>query len=270
MPEALEAEIYRRAATRCVGRTIDSVEVDERQMMAAELMAELPGRRIVGTARRGKVVRLDLDGGDDRALGLHFGMTGRLVVDGQSAIDRLEYASGRDDAAWDRLRLGFTDGTTLRVNDPRRWAVFTLDPSFDRLGPDVFELDADLLAERLARRRAAIKAILLDQSVVAGYGNLCIDEVLYQACVSPFTPADRLGADGIAAITEATAVHLPAMLERGGSHTGTLDPEVRAQLPPCPRDGTPLRRDTVGGRTTVWCPVHQLDRAARLTSRDQP
>lgn len=270
MPEGLEAEIYRRAADRCVGRTIDTVAVDDRQPMADELRTVLPGHRIVGTGRRGKLVWLDLvraaehadvhaerDDGAGRTLGLHFGMTGRLVIDGESAIERLEYSSGRDSPEWDRLRLGFGDGSALRVNDPRRWAVFTLDPTIDHLGPDVFDLDADVLRSRLGRRRAAIKAVLLDQAVVAGYGNMCVDEVLFQAGVNPHTPADRLGDAGIEAIALATTVHLPAMLVRGGSHTGTIDPEVRAGLPPCPREGAQLRRDTVGGRTTVWCPVHQ-------------
>ncbi len=263
MPEGLEAEIYRRAADRCVGRTIATVRVDDRQAMADELRAVLPGRTIVGTGRRGKLVLVALaDGPDDprddpRMLGLHFGMTGRLIVDGEAAIDRLEYASGRDDPAWDRFVVEFTDGTTMRVNDPRRWAVFSLDPSLDHLGPDVLELDADVLRPRLSGRRAAIKTVLLDQSVVAGYGNMCVDEVLFHAGTCPLTPTDQLTDDAVDAIAAATAEHLPAMLARGGSHAGVIDPEVRAELPPCPRDGAPLRRDTVGGRTTVWCPVHQ-------------
>ena len=255
MPEGLEAELYRRAASEVVGRTVASVDVDETQQMAAELRRELPGRTVVGAHRRGKHVVLDLDDGHD--LGLHFGMTGRLVVDGDPAIERLEYASHRDDPAWDRLVVTFTDGSILRVNDPRRWAVFTLDPDLRRLGPDFLDLTVDVLAERLARRRAAVKAVLLDQSVVAGFGNMCVDEVLWQAGVSPLAPAGELSHCQLAAIVEAANEHLPEMLVRGGSHTGVLDPEVRANLPPCPRDGGSLRRDTVGGRTTVWCPVHQ-------------
>ena len=256
MPEGLEAEIYRRAADRVVGREIASVVVDERQPAADDLLHELPGRVVDGTRRRGKHVLLDLD--DGRVLGLHFGMTGRLVVDGDSAIERLEYASGRDDPAWDRLRIEFADGSVLRVNDPRRWATFVLDPDLSHLGPDFMSLTPGLLTDRLVRRSAALKTILLDQSVVAGFGNMCVDEVLWQAGVSPLTPANRLTTDRAGAIVAACDEHLPAMLARGGSHTGTISPEVRAAVPPCPRDGGPLRREAVGGRTTVWCPVHQL------------
>lgn len=255
MPEGLEAEIYRRAAVHTVGREITAVVVDDRQAMAGELRRALPGRTVVAVRRHGKLVMVDLD--DDTVLGLHFGMTGRLIVDDLAAIDHLEYASGRDDPAWDRLTISFGDDTTMRVNDPRRWAVFTLDPDTARLGPDVFELTAEVLAQRLRRRTAAIKAVLLDQSVVAGYGNMCIDEVLWHAAVSPMRRADDLHPDDLEAIAAATHEHLPAMLARGGSHTGTIDPSVRAELPPCPRDGAALGRDTVGGRTTIWCRVHQ-------------
>jgi formamidopyrimidine-DNA glycosylase len=256
MPEGLEAEIYRRAADRLVGREIGSVIVDALQPTAEELRDELPSRVVDGTRRRGKHVLLDLD--DGRVLGLHFGMTGRLVVDGDSAIERLEYSSGRDDPAWDRLRIEFTDGSVVRVNDPRRWARFVLDPDLSRLGPDFMALTPALLIERLDGRRAALKAILLDQSVVAGFGNMCLDEILWQAGVSPLVPAGEVTPDQARALVTACDEHLPAMLGRGGSHTGTISPDVRAAVPPCPRDGGPLRREVVGGRTTVWCPVHQI------------
>ena len=255
MPEGLEAEIYRRSADHVVGRRIAHLDVDDHQAMSAELLRELPGRIVTGTRRRGKYVLVDLD--DDRTLGLHFGMTGRLVVDGIAAIDRLEYSSGRDDPAWNRLVVTFGDDTTLRINDPRRWAVFTLDPDLSRLGPDFVGLDVDDLYDRVSRRRAAIKSILLDQSVVAGFGNLCVDEVLWQSGISPFAPANSLDRARLADLVAACDEHLPAMLDRGGSHTGTIDPALRAAVPPCPRDGGPMRRDTVGGRTTIWCPVHQ-------------
>lgn len=260
MPEGIEAELYRRAAEATVGREIEQVVVDERQAMAFELVSTLPGRTITAARRRGKLVLLDLSDGPPDTLGLHFGMTGRLVVDGAAPIAELEYASGRDDAAWDRLVISFTDGGVLRVNDPRRWARFTLDPNERALGVEVFELTTDDLTDVLVRRRAAIKTVLLDQSVVAGFGNLCVDEVLWQAGVSPLAPARDLSLDAVDAVVRSSRRHLPAMLSRGGSHRGTIDPAVRAELPPCPRDGRPLHRTVVGGRTTVWCPHHQVAR----------
>lgn len=263
MPEGLEAEIYRRGAERCAGRTIESVAVDENQASAEELRDVLPGLAIIGARRHGKLVVLDLAERPSATepavtLGLHFGMTGRLVVDGESAIEQLEYASGRDDPAWDRFVLTLADGGVLRINDPRRWARFELDPDVERLGPDFLVVTAEHLAAVFARRRVAVKAVLLDQAAVAGYGNMCVDEVLFHAGISPLASARTLTEESIDAIVDATRTHLPAMLERGGSHTGTIDPEVRAAVPPCPRDGGPMRREQVGGRTTIWCPIHQL------------
>lgn len=263
MPEGLEAEIYRRHAERTLDRRIASVEVDPNQDAAVELTNLLPGCAFTAARRHGKLVLLDtVLPGRGRptgpVLGLHFGMTGRLVVDGGAAIDQLEYASGRDDPAWDRFVVHFRDGGVLRVNDPRRWARFDLDPDESRLGPDFLSVDRDALADALSGRRAALKAILLDQSVVAGFGNLCVDEILWQSGLAPDRPAGSLSDEELDTLLATMREHLPAMLDRGGSHRGTISPELRSAVPPCPRDGAPLRRGTVGGRTTIWCPVHQI------------
>jgi formamidopyrimidine-DNA glycosylase len=264
VPEGLEAELYRRSARSALHRPIGSVDVDDRQPMASELRSVLPGAVFDRAERVGKVVVLELRGASAGALGLHFGMTGRLVVDGRAAIAELEYGSGRDDGAWDRLAIRFVDGGVLRVNDPRRWARFVLDPALDRLGPDFLTVTADHLAAAFARRRTPVKAALLDQSVVAGYGNMCVDEVLWQIGLSPLTPARDVSPSTIRRLVEFAPPHLRKMLARGGSHRGTIDPEVRATVPPCPRDGAPMRREQVGGRTTIWCPTHQRDRASSV------
>lgn len=255
MPEGLEAEIYRRRAEAVVGRTVRSVVVDPAQPGAEELRKVLPGLCFAAARRHGKIVLLDST--DGPTLGLHFGMTGRLVVDGEAAIERLEYGSGRDDPAWDRLVVALAPSGELRVNDPRRFARFELDPRLDRLGPDFLDVDRDALAGRFVGRRTALKAALLDQSVVAGFGNLCVDEVLWQAGLAPTHPVDRLSTGDLVDLHRAMREHLPAMLERGGSHRGTISPALRSAMPPCPRDGAPLVRSKVGGRTTIWCPTHQ-------------
>ena len=259
MPEGLEAELYRRAAERALARTITGVVIDDRQPWSTEIEAVLPGTTFSSSNRIGKVVLLDLDRtAAADTLSLHFGMTGRLVVDELAAIDSLEYSSARDDAVWDRLVIAFDDGGSLRVNDPRRWARFALDPTTDRLGPDFLDVTADHLSAVFARRRAPVKTVMLDQSVVAGYGNMCVDEVLWQTGISPLAPARDVPLGDVVRLVEFARTHLRAMLARGGSHCGTIDPDVRAALPACPRDGIPLRRDRVGGRTTIWCPHHQV------------
>lgn len=263
MPEGLEAELYRRAGERAVGRPVAEVLIDERQPFCREIRTSLVGTSFSSVRRVGKVVLFDLaQPAPADTLGLHFGMTGRLVVDGEAPIEELEYSSGRDDPAWNRLVVTFDDRGTLRVNDPRRWARFVLDPALDRLGPDFLDVTADHLALVFARRRIPVKAALLDQAVVAGYGNMSIDEVLWQTGISPMVPARELPHTAIERLVAFARPHLVAMLDRGGSHRGTIDPEMRSGLPPCPRDGTPLRRDQVGGRTTIWCPTHQVDSPA--------
>ncbi len=260
MPEGLEAEIYRRAASATVGRTIEAVVVDDLQLEAAAIRSSLPGAMVAAVGRHRKLVIVELDHGGDRStLGLHFGMTGRLIVDGSAAIDQLEYASGRDDPAWDRLVVTCVDGGVLRVNDPRRWATFTMAPTPEHLGPDVLTLTRAELVVALGRRRRSLKATLLDQSIIAGFGNLCVDEVLWHASLDPGRAAGGLTGREVGRLWRTTTTELPAMLARGGSHTGTLSPEVRSQGGPCPRPRCRgvLVRLQVGGRTTVYCPTHQ-------------
>jgi formamidopyrimidine-DNA glycosylase len=153
--------------------------------------------------------------------------------------------------------LTFDDGGVLRVNDPRRWAKFVIDPDVERLGPDFLDVTADQLGTVFARRASPVKSSLLDQGVVAGYGNMCVDEILWQTGISPLTPARDVSVERLEYLVGFARPHLLGMLARGGSHRGTIDPRIRSNLPPCERDGTPLRRDTVGGRTTIWCPSHQ-------------
>ncbi len=258
MPEGLEAEIWRRACEPLVGRTIVGAVVDDR-VVADGFVAEVTGATIEGARRIGKVVLLDTDG---PTIGLHFGMTGRLVVDGVAPIGRLAYASGRDDPAWDRLVLfappdGSAGSPAVRFNDPRRLGRVSLDPDLSLLGVDFAEVTPRRLSAALAGRRGVLKSTLLDQHVVAGLGNLCVDEVLWWAGLDPRRFVGSLSADEIEQLSSAIRRRLPIMLARGGSTTGVLNPSVRATCPPCDRDGTPLERATIGGRTAVWCPLHQ-------------
>jgi formamidopyrimidine-DNA glycosylase len=260
MPEGLEAEIWRRAAQSIVGRRIREVWCDER-VTPEGLASMLTGARIVQVDRIGKVLQIVTDAG---VLGVHLGMTGRIEVDGVAPIGRLEYASGADRRAWDRLRLMTTPSVTVdareapavRMNDPRRLGRLSLDEPLS-LGPDLLTLSSAQLSAALARRSAAIKSVLLDQAVVAGLGNLCADEVLFWAGVAPNRRADALAVEDIDGIARACRTRLPVMLESGGSTHGVLSPAVRAGPAACPQDGAPLERSTIGGRTAVWCPVHQ-------------
>jgi formamidopyrimidine-DNA glycosylase len=253
VPEGLEVELYRRTAAGAVGGEVVTAEVDP-LLAHPDFVAAVAGVTITAAERIGKQLLLRTTG---PTIGLHFGMTGRLVLDGAAPIEQLAYGGRRDDERWDRLRVSMAGGGVLRVNDPRRFSRFTIDPDVSRLGPDLLSVTRAELAQRVGRRRAPLKAVLLDQQVVAGLGNLLVDELLWQARLDPRRPADGVGARHVARLHAAMVEHLPALLARGGSHTGVLSPEVRAARPPCPRDGRPLVVGRVGGRTTVWCAYHQ-------------
>ncbi len=251
MPEGLEAEIYARAARAVVGRRVTSIVVDP-LCGDRDQLGMLVGAKVTRVRRHGKHVLVDTTKG---ALGMHFGMTGRLIVDGAAAIEQLEYGARRDDPAWDRLIVRFDDGE-MRVSDPRRFSRHRIDPVLD-LGVDLLAPVGEIAAalDGVARRRGPVKGVLLDQRVIAGLGNLCVDEVLFHAGVDPLTPmrevADR------DALAEVIGEMMPSMLTAGGSHTGDTGPGHREGDGRCALDGTPLVRSTVAGRATVSCPMHQ-------------
>jgi formamidopyrimidine-DNA glycosylase len=254
MPEALEVELTRRATDGLVGRTMVEVERTDALVVGDGVDDAAPGSTVEAITRRGKLLVVLTDG---PTLGIHFGMTGRLLRDGDAAIGRLAYGAGSDHAVWDRWVVRLDDGSRLRLHDPRRLGRVWLEPDVERLGPDVLTLRRADLAAALAGRRAPLKAVLLDQTAIAGLGNMLVDEVLWWSSLDPHRPAGSLTTDELGALQHAIRRRLPVMLRRGGSHTGTLSPARRAPGGHCPRDGAELRRDLVGGRTTVWCPSHQ-------------
>jgi formamidopyrimidine-DNA glycosylase len=255
----LEVETYRQQAEAVVGRTIVGVDAPDawyvKNVDPAELVAALAGSRIEAARRIGKLLVLDLD--DGSRLGLRFGMTGRLLVDGAASIDRLEYSSARDEPAWERFTLHFDDGGDLRMRDPRRLGGVSLDPDESVLGPDALTLTAASLGAALGRSTAPLKARLLDQARVAGIGNLLADEILWRAGLDPARRAGSLSEVELAALVEAIATTLAELADRGGSHTGDLRAGVVADGH-CALDGTELQRRTIGGRTTWSCPRHQV------------
>ena len=258
VPEGLEAEIWRRSLERLVGSTITDVWADERSVDPS-VMSMLPGSRITRVDRLGKVVLIATDG---PTIGLHFGMTGRIEVHGAAPIEQLEYASGRDLAEWDRFRVwvddaGTLDPPALRLNDPRRLGRVSIDPDLTHLGVDVFAIDRLSMQQATQSRRSPIKTVLLDQSAIAGIGNLCADEVLWWSGIAPQRPSNSLADTERDALVTAIRQRMPIMLRRGGSTMGVLSPDVRSAAGPCQLDGAVLERSKVGGRTAVWCPGHQ-------------
>ncbi len=260
MPELPEVETYRQLAESALDRTIASVASPDAWFLKGgvtgpALRRALVGRQFVAARRIGKLLLLDVDSGPP--VGIRFGMTGSLAVDGRIGVEEMFYAPRRRNPAWDRWKVRFDDGGALVVHDPRRLGGVHLDPDVSSLGPDAASISPKELAASLGGTHVAVKARLLDQSRVAGVGNLIADEVLWRASLSPLRPSDSLSPVEIRRLHRHLGRTIAELTGRGGSHTGDLMDE-RHLGGRCPRDGTELVRSTVGGRTSWWCPRHQV------------
>lgn len=261
MPELVEVERYRVLAAEAVGWRVASVAAPDPLVApgGSVLDGALRGLRLSGARRRGKLLLLDTDVGP--TLGIRFGMTGTLLLDGSPGIDQLLYSPRTSGDRWVRFSLRVRRGRRERVlalSDPRRLGRVVLDPDEAALGPDAAGVSLSQLLAALGSSTTGppLKARLLDQHRLAGVGNLIADEVLWRASLDPRRAASTL------VPSEARRLHrhlrgtIADLSARGGSHLGDLVPERRPGGR-CPRDGTPLVRATVGGRTTWWCPGHQ-------------
>jgi formamidopyrimidine-DNA glycosylase len=265
MPELPEVEGYRALAEQTVlGRVISEVDAPDAWYLKRGLVAVGGaggggGGGLGAPRRRGKLMLLDAgsaDGQVEVVVGLHFGMTGRLIVDGRASLGRLLYAPAGDLTRHDRFTVRFSGGGWLAMRDARRLGAVELDPDEGRLGPDALSATAAELRTALAGSEVALKARLLDQRRLAGVGNLIADEVLWRAGLAPARPCRSLSAAEVRRLHRHLRSGLAELIRRGGSHTGDLQPERRPGGR-CPRDRAELSRGVVGGRTTWWCPRHQ-------------
>jgi formamidopyrimidine-DNA glycosylase len=255
MPELPEVE---RARALIEARALDReiVEVDDsdtyvsRPHAPGEIADALTGARLTAAHRRGKMMWFDTDRGV--VLGLHLGMAGKIVVDGLEAGEP-KPDGDQPRAIWDRFTLRFADGGRLVLRDKRRLGRAVLDPVLDGLGPDAAEVGRDAFRERVGRGTGPLKARIMDQSVIAGVGNLLADEALWRAGLSPARPASGLSAEELDALRRAIREATRSAIRKGGVHTGEFV-QARGRAGSCPRCGGPLARATIGGRTTYWCP----------------
>ncbi|TDP92838.1 Fpg/Nei family DNA glycosylase [Labedaea rhizosphaerae] len=271
MPELPEVESARAVIERA-GLDRRIVDVDDsdswvcRPHSPGEIRSALLGRALVAAHRRGKSMWCDTSadaGGTDGSpvLGVHLGMSGKIVVadaDG-GEVDGGDYWEGRrlaGDYRWSRFSLTFADGGRLMLVDPRRLGRIVLDPDVDRLGPDAATISPARFHAALSSGTAPVKARLLDQHAVAGIGNLLADEILWRARINPARPVDELTRPERTRILRALRKSVGDALADGGVHTLSVIPFRHAGAR-CPRDGAPMARSTVGGRTSWWCTVEQ-------------
>ena len=268
MPELPEVECWGRrvAEKHCLGRTIRSVyaKPDERIVIDGvsprKFVSSLKGRTVEGCHRRGKQMWWTLSGDGPSPL-WHFGMTGAFR----------SYEKVSDRPKFLKVELALDDGTRFGFVDPRRFGRIRLaddplnQPPLSDLGPDAL-LDPQTIkwwTQALAKRKTAIKALLLNQSFLAGVGNWIADEVCYQSKIAPQRLAHELSADEVKRLRaklkhvlqkacdwEADYTHFPTTWlfhHRWGKNEDALTGR-----------GEEIEFDTVGGRTTAWVPKVQV------------
>jgi formamidopyrimidine-DNA glycosylase len=247
LPELPDVEGYRRVALEAAGRRVQRVDVLDRSLLRGGRPAAVEGARFGDPVRHGKW--LFLPAGDAEVL-MHFGMTGRL--------DWTRRRSSRH--RHDRVVFVCGDGE-LRYRNMRKFGgVWISKRGRERvtglLGPDAADVDREHLHALLGGRRGGIKAALMDQRLIAGLGNLMVDEIDWRARIHPRAGVRGLSRRRVDRLWEAMdhvvreslpAGHVPSI---EGWLTGVRD----ARDARCPRCGARLRRATVAGRTTVWCP----------------
>lgn len=298
MPELPEVETVRRSLEPYLpGRRIETVEVRPSLTSTAvksgmlvlghpgpvEFARLLTGQRFEKLERHGKQLHFRLPG---QSLLIHLGMTGQLTFRDPHREDQpfrrhattgLQRTIQHPVDQHTHISLNFDDGTALHYRDIRKFGKWRLYPSdhpillgeFAKLGPDpltqAYTLGA--FARELKGTQRAIKAVLLDQGVVAGVGNIYADEALFRAGIRPLTPAHRLGKARVKALYEAIREVLELGLKNGGTslsdyvdgegRPGTNQEQLQAYGrggEPCLRCGRPLSRITVAQRTTTYCP----------------
>jgi formamidopyrimidine-DNA glycosylase len=271
MPELPEVESARLVIEQtALGRRIVAVDDSDtyecRPHQPGEIAAALRGRSLTAAHRRGKSMWCETSGvGRARTpgpvLGIHLGMSGRVVfADGSGhEIDGGDYWPwGRQhgDHRFARFSLSFADGTSLLLVDPRRLGRVRLDPPVERLGPDARDVTPAQFRALMARGTIAVKARLLDQHALAGVGNLLADQALWLARIHPAKPVDELTRGAVDRLLRSVHEAVGAAVDGEGVHALSVVP-ARVAGGLCPRCGSPMQRDTVGGRTTWWCSREQ-------------
>jgi formamidopyrimidine-DNA glycosylase len=293
MPELPEVETVKRGLDRLLpGHTVASVKFDSPKSFPnspADVNQFLRGARVLGVRRRAKVLLIDLTSG--YTLVTHLKMTGQLVFDSPKE----HFGAGHPNDSLvahlpdksTRVTLGFEDGSSLFFNDQRKFGWMRLLPTdtvseqqfIAKLGPEPLEpgFTWQVLRERLKRRaRSNVKSALLDQTVLAGVGNIYADEALWGAKIHPSTLVGQVSARQIQRLHQELLAVLRLSIDQGGSSNHTyVDAEgnrgsymkfanvFRREGQPCPRCGTTIAKLRVAGRGTHICPNCQQLQAAQ-------
>ncbi len=275
MPELPEVEVVRLGIQdHVVGRTIRRTVVHDVRSVrrhlpgAADFVHRLEGRTVVGAARRGKYLWMQLDQGD--AVLCHLGMSGQFLISEADAPPPRHL----------RIALTLDDGRELRFADQRIFGGMSFSEDGAELPPEIAHIardpldplfDAAEFAARLRKRETGVKRAILDQTLISGVGNIYADESLWRTPLHYARNTRHLRSREV----EALLVHIgEVMLEalaQGGTSFDTLYVNVNGNSgyferslqaygqegQPCQRCGTPIRRDAFMNRSSYWCPTCQ-------------
>jgi formamidopyrimidine-DNA glycosylase len=245
VPELPDVEGFRRVAANATGRRIEQVDLLDRTLLRGGRPAAVEGERFGDFERHGKW--LIAPAGEAEVL-MHFGMTGRLDWERRRSERHVH----------DRI-VFVCRGGELRYRNMRKFGGVWISRRRERvtgpLGPDATEVDRERLRELLGTRRGGLKAALMDQRLIAGLGNLMVDEIAWRARIDPRVRVKELSPRRLERLWEAMDEVVRDSIPTGrvppadGWLTGARD-ERDAR---CPRCGSRLRKATVAGRTTAWC-----------------
>jgi len=286
MPELPEVEtVVRGLRASLPGRTILDVRLGKTDFIddPVALGEQLPGSRILGVTRLGKFIAIDLvpggvasDAAERLYLVVHLGMTGQLMT-------RL---AGDPVVPHTHVFLGLDDGRELRYTDVRRFGRMLLVPESkiavfrERLGAEPLEITLKEFCARFGSRGARVKALLLDQGILRGVGNIYADESLFRARIHPARIARKLTQVQLAALHQSVRKILTAAIRlRGSSVSDYVDSDgnrgefqfrhrvYQREGKPCVRCGEKIRRVIVAGRSSHFCPRCQPAPRLRKTRR---
>lgn len=284
MPELPEVETVRRGlGEHIVGQKIIGVKrlwAKTLEAKPVDIKKNIVGHKIKGLRRRGKVLIVDLD--DGYSLLFHLKMTGQIILD---MADDGRFSGGHPTKSMEsklpdrstRVIFKLSDGLKLFFNDQRKFGWVKLVPTdavdrdklLARLGPEPLEaaFDAGEFVAAVKRRKAPIKAVLLDQNTVAGVGNIYADEALHKAKIHPATAANRISKDKLKVLRQAIIYVIEDSLKYGGTtftnyvnHLGKKGDYLkharvfRREGELCPVCGTAVKKIRVVGRGTHICP----------------
>jgi len=270
MPELPEVEtIKNELSPHIIGRGISGVTLLWERMLhqpsPEEFHSRVAGKKITGLARRGKYLIFRLDSGD--SLIIHLRMSGALILGGDSP------------PKYTRAIIHLNNGTSIFFCDPRKfgriWLVKDECDITKKLGPEPLEsaFTPEILGQKLKKRKAPVKAALLDQALIAGIGNMYADEALFAARINPLRPADSLSQDEIDRLHQAIQVVLRSAIdskgasvsnyfrpggEKGNAHSHFKVAHRKGEL--CPVCGNPIKRISIRQRGSYYCPKCQPER----------